>query len=746
MDGLRNAARHGARTGMALAAVVAAVGWNEARAETWQQRLDALAAGAPARLELGTLQLAQETEAPITLNPVTVEGEGESATGPVDGYVATQSTTGSKTDTPIIETPQSISVVTADQMDAQAAGSLGESFRYTPGITAEQWGTDMRGYGIKIRGFDANDNSFYKDGLQLQGTNYVSFMTLDTYGAERLELLRGPASVLYGQNGPGGLINYVSKRPTAEPQYEVEAGAGSFDRFEGRFDFSGPITEDGALQYRAIGLARDSDTQIDYVEADRIFFAPSLTWEGEDTTLTLLAHYQRDDAGWGTQFLPASGTVLYNPNGEIPVSRFVGEPDFDKYQLDQFAIGYQLEHRFNDVFTVRQNARYAYIHNDSQLVYGVGLAGDPAQRLVARVGDESESELGSVAVDNQAQAKFDTGPVAHTALLGVDFQYYDFSDRGAMYDVAPLDLFDPDYGAELSNKFLYEDSDHMQRQIGIYAQEQAKLFDQLVVVLGGRYDFARSESEEEVFDTESTTTDSAFTGRAGLVYLFDNGLAPYASYSESFMPVIGTDAAGNPFKPEEGRQYEVGLKYQPSGWNSFVTVSLFDLVKQNVLTPDPADPVNSQVQTGEIRSRGIELEGVASFDSGLDITLAYTFLDAEITKSNVAGEQGNRPERTAKHSASLWADYTIPEGDLAGLGLGAGARYIGPTFGDNLEALRLPGYTLFDASIHYDWNNVRFQLNGSNLTDKAYVASCYTETSCFYGERRAVFGTVTYRW
>jgi iron complex outermembrane receptor protein len=730
---------------MMLAAVAA--GWSGAQAETWQQRLDALEAGAPAKLEIGTHQLAQDAEEPITLNPVTVEGQGEDASGPVDGYVATESTTGSKTDTPIIETPQSISVITADQMDAQAAGSLGESFRYTPGITAEQWGTDMRGYGIKIRGFDANDNSFYKDGLQLQGTNYVSFMTLDTYGAERLELLRGPASVLYGQNGPGGLINYVSKRPTAEPHYEVEAGAGSFDRFEGRFDFSGPITEDGALQYRAIGLARDSDTQIDYVEADRIFFAPSLTWEGEDTTLTLLAHYQRDDAGWGTQFLPASGTVLDNSNGEIPVSRFVGEPDFDKYQLDQVAVGYQLEHRFNDVFTVRQNARYAYIHNDSELVYGVGLnPADPQQRLLSRVGDESESELESVAVDNQAQATFDTGPIAHTALLGVDFQYYDFGDRGASRSVADLDIFDPDYGADLGPAVPYEDSDHMQRQIGIYAQEQAKLFDKLVVVLGGRYDFAKSESKDEVFNTESETKDSAFTGRAGLVYLFDNGLAPYASYSESFMPQIGTDAAGNPFKPEEGRQYEVGLKYQPTGWNSFVTVSLFDLVKQNVLTPDPADPVNSQVQTGEIRSRGIELEGVASFDSGLDVTVAYTFLDAEITKSNVDGEQGNRPERTAKHSASLWADYTIPEGDFAGLGAGAGVRYIGPTFGDNLEALELPGYILFDASVHYDWNNFKFALNGSNLADKAYVASCYGETSCFYGERRAVIGTVTYSW
>jgi iron complex outermembrane recepter protein len=284
-------------------------------------------------------------------------------------------------------------------------------------------------------------------------------------------------------------------------------------------------------------------------------------------------------------------------------------------------------------------------------------------------------------------------------------------------------------------------------------QEQAKLFDKLVILLGGRYDFARTEIansfEDEFGDlqhTDATTEDEAFSGRAGLVYLFDNGLAPYYSYSESFQPALGNDADGNPFKPEEGRQHEVGIKYQPPGFNSFVTLSIFDLVKKNVRTPDPADPVNSEVQTGEIRSRGIELEGVASFDFGLDVTAAYTFLDAEITKSNVDGEQGKQLGRTSEHTASLWADYTIPEGDFAGLGFGAGTRYIGPSYGDNLEDLDLPGYALFDAALHYEWNNFKFQLNGSNIFDKDFVAACYGVEQCFYGERRTVFGTVTYRW
>ena len=232
---------------------------------------------------------------------------------------------------------------------------------------------DQRGYGINIRGFETDEGGFYRDGLQLKGTSFSAFLPLDLYGAERLEIMRGPASVLYGQNPPGGLINYVSKRPTAEPFHEVEASAGTFDRFEGKFDLSGPITEESDLLYRVTGLARDSDTQVDFVNDDRYFIAPALTWAGEDTTLTLLANYQHDNAGWGIQFLPASGTVLDNPNGRLPRHTFTGEPDFDRYNLDQAAFGYLFEHRFNDVFTVRQNARVSYLHNE----FGRGLRHRP---------------------------------------------------------------------------------------------------------------------------------------------------------------------------------------------------------------------------------------------------------------------------------------------------------------------------------------------------------------------------------
>jgi len=380
--------------------------------------------------------------------------------------VATNSATGTKTDTPIIETPQSISVISAERLEEQAASSLGDALRYSAGVTGELYGLDQRGYGIRIRGFEVDETNYYRDGLQLKGTSFVTFLPLDVYGAERLEILRGPASVLYGQASPGGILNYVTKKATTEPQYEVQAGAGTFDRYQGKFDFSGHLTEDGALSYRVVGLGRDSDTQTDFVNDDRLFIAPTLTWQGEDTTVTLLANYQHDDQGWGIQFLPASGTVLDNPNGRIPRHTFTGEPDFDKYILDQFSVGYQIEHHFDDVFTVRQNARYAELENDQDIVYGAGLIDD---RTLARFGDSGHSELGTVAVDNQVQAKFETGPIAHTGLFGVDFQHYDFSDRGTAYEVDPLDIYDPDYGAEVSNRQVYQDGNTKPGSVGVMA-------------------------------------------------------------------------------------------------------------------------------------------------------------------------------------------------------------------------------------------------------------------------------------
>lgn len=701
--------------------------------------------------DTGTITLveAPRTGEPTQLPAVSVEAEreGGSAKGPVPGIVAKRGTTGTKTDTPLIETPQAITVITRERMEDLGATNLATALRYTPGVTGEAFGIDNRGGGLNIRGFSATDTGLYRDGLRFRNTPFVN-TPIDPYSAERIEVLRGPASVLYGQAEPGGLINVVSKRPTATPLYEVELGAGNFNLYEGKFDLSGPIDREGKLLYRLTGLARDSNTQVDFVGHDRIFFAPALTWRPtDDTTLTFLSNYQEDRMGWAIQFYPAQGTVLPNPNGRIPVNRFTGEPAFDEYNLVQYSVGYEFEHRFNDAWTVRQNAKYNHLDNQQHGVFGNGLQADLV--TLDRYGDQGDSKLDSFIIDNQVQSKFATGGFAHTLLSGFDYQRHKFKDTGRSWDVdttTPFNIFNPVYGATLSNPQVYMDTTATQDQMGVYVQDQIKLWDKWAFLIGGRYDWAQTETEDRLNLTNTTQKDHDFSWRVGLVYLSETGLSPYASYSESFVPVIGTNIAGGAFAPETGKQYEIGVKYQPPGWNSFVTVAAFDLRRQNALTPDPNDN-NFSVQTGEVRSRGVEVEAVAQPLPGLKIIGAYTFLNTEITKSNVDGEEGQRPFGIPEHAASLWADYTIQNGALAGFGGGSGVRYVGSTFGDTApNTLKVPDYTLVDAALHYNLGNFRFQVNANNLFDKDHIAACQNLNGCFYGTSRTVIGTVRYRW
>lgn len=536
-----------------------------------------------------------------------------------------------------------------------------------------------------------------------------------------------------------------SKQPLSKPLYEVELDAGSFDRYEGKLDLSGPIDEAGVFSYRLSGLGRKSDTQVDFIEDERFFIAPALTWRPNSrTALTILGRYQDDHLGT-LQFLPASGTVLDNPNGRIPVNRFIGEPDFDGQDNAQYSIGYLFDYRLNKFFTFRQRGRYDDVEVDSAAVFGLGLdPDDPSQRTVTRGSFTAVDDAGVFSIDNQAQAKFTSGPLAHTVLIGVDYKHIDFDAAEGFDIVSSIDLFDPVYGAPIAQPPLSRDDNTVQQQVGLYIQEQLKAWDKWVLNLGGRYDGAKSEIDNRLTDTESEQDENEFTGRAGLVYLFDIGLAPYASYSESFLPIIGSSLFGEAFKPETGRQYEVGVKYQPTGVNSFITFAAFDLRRQNVLTTDPDNPLNN-VQTGEIRSRGVEVEAVASLDIGLNLIAAYTYEDVEVTESN-AGDEGNRPTGVPEHLASLWGDYTIPGGPLGGLGFGAGVRYTGSTFANPENTFEVDDYTLVDAAIHYDWKGLSLAVHAQNLFDEYYVGSCSGESFCALGSARAITGSVRYRW
>lgn len=698
-------------------------------------------------------------DAAFQLPATTIGGTAyDTSLGGASGLIAERTMSATKTDTALMDTPQSISVVTRKQLDDQKPQSIGQALRYTAGVNGEANGVDTRKDTISIRGFDATTGGgIYRDGLRQYSFSNQSRMIGEVYGLERVEVLRGPASVLFGQGGPGGIVNIVSKRPTDVPLHEVVAEVGSYDRKQLAADLGGPLDDDGVYSYRLTGLFRESDTQIDYAKDDRQYIAPAFSWRpSEDTSLTLLTSFQKDRNVLGYYALPRIGTLKPSSHGRLPTDRFVGDPDFDKYDAEYWSVGYQFEHHLDAIWTFRQNARYIRSDQEQRTIYQYGL--DDDQRTAGRFGYLGSETLKNAMLDNQLQATWEHGRFRHTTLAGIDVQHARSDQLGGGNVVSPLDLYDPVYHQDYSDLDAFYDINQQQKldQVGLYLSEQLTFDEKWIVNLGGRQDWSRSSTDNYEDDTSPDLhqRDHAFTWRSGVMYRADNGLAPYASYSESFFPnITATARDGSAFEPETGRQYELGIKFQPPGSEAFVTLSAFDLTRQNVLTPDPANNRFS-VATGEVRSRGLELEGKAKPTEALELIANVSHADLEITRSTRAGEEGNRPANTPETLASLWSQYTLQGGPLAGLGIGAGVRYVGAGYTDTANDEHVPRYTLYDATLSYDLAHLdaslaglKLAVNASNLTDERYVSQCgYTGDSCKYGYRRNLTGSVTYAW
>jgi iron complex outermembrane recepter protein len=681
----------------------------------------------------------------------------ESPWGHVDGYVATHGASGTKTDTPLIETPAAISVITQDQIQAQAAQNIQEAVRYTSGVRAETAGADTRFDNIYVRGFLAD---VYLDGMKLFTSGFATTI-VDPYNLERIEVLHGPASVLYGQASPGGLVDLVSKRPTEDPFHEMFLSTGSYGRIQGGVDLSGPIDPNKQWLYRFTASGLDVGSQVDYVRYERVSIAPSLTWRPDvDTTITFLGTYQNDPKAGFFNELPAKGYGTLTPlaNGQfIPTSFYPGVPIVDQMSRELGQVGYLAEHRFDNVWTVRQNLRYNGISSEITTIYPTGASATDPNSL-ARSGFFENDRLSTFDLDNQAEAKFAVGPFTHTALFGVDYQTGTFNSTSggppAGFTVPSISVVDPNYNTPIPMVATGTSSQTF-NQVGLYTQDQIKL-DHWVAVLGIRWDRAESSTQSVALATATTTntqlSNDAVTKRAALLYKFDNGIAPYIQYTESFQPQVGVAYGGSPFTPTTGQQEEVGIKYQPSA-KSLYTLAAFNLTQQNVLTPDLSH-LGFNVQTGAARSRGIELEGKTEINGNLSLIGSYTYLESIITASNVPVEVGRRQVGIPTNSAALWADYTFHGGRLDGFGMSAGVRYLGDSAGDIAGAtvLDVPAVTLFDAAVHYDLAGLDPQLKGyflkvnvSNLFDKTYVSLCQ-DNGCYYGLRREVIATLRYRW
>jgi iron complex outermembrane receptor protein len=707
----------------------------------------------------GTYSLVAAPEGVMALPETSIQGRQdnlETAWGPTEGYTATRTAAGTKTDTALVEAPRSISVATRQQMQDRGVQNLDDAVRYMPGIVSSSFGSDTRADWLRVRGFEPTQ---FLDGLPLAKGVYAN-PKLETWDLERVALLRGPASSVYGQTPPGGLLDMVSRRPQAEESHEVELQYGSDNHRQISFDSTGKIDDADNFEYRVSGVVRDSGTQVDHIDNKRYNIAPSLTWNIDpDTKLTFLSQFTRDDTGITSQFRPVQGTRIHMPFGEISHHKNLGDPDWEYYDRTYYALGYAFEHRFNDTWQFRQNLRYT----KSDLSFQAITPGaypftqvDADGNLASRSTTSTDEDISQFALDNNLQGDFNTGDIAHTLLIGLDHQRIN-TNYLSIFGTAPgVNVNNPVYGLPITRparSTAFYDYDQKSTQTGAYVQDQMAL-DHWRLTLGGREDWVHTGTKFfNQGDATNTERDKNFSGNAAISYVFDSGFVPYLSYAESFQPTSNATASPtDSFKPTEGKQWELGIKYQPPGTNTLLSAAIYDLTQKNVsVSTTNSDNVSITSQTGEVKVKGLELEAVSDVTDNLKVIASYTLAKSEVQKGDF---KGNRLQLMPEQQASLWSDYTWHEGALDGFGIGAGVRYTGNTYGDqaNTNLGKAYAYTVFDAAVHYDLGRVINTLKGTtvavkatNLFDKDYISTC-DSFYCYYGDQRSVVASVNYKW
>jgi len=681
-----------------------------------------------------------------------VELEALQVTGGLTRYSAT------KSDTPILETARSVSVETADQIRDKGALDLADTYAYTAGVIGSPFGIATRGDFLAVRGLEVPQ---YRDSLQALFSSYNNTRA-HVYTLEQVEILKGPASVLYGQGSPGGLVNVVSKRPTEYMDQEILLKLGNFDYVEAAADLGGVLDDDGQWLYRFIGVVRDSDTQIDFVHDDGWVIAPSITYRPTiDTNITLLANFQETDSDTASQFLPIAGTLRPAPNGErFDFDNYYGEPGFNRYDTETQSITLLADHVFNEVWSGELTARYTHGEADYRQAWISFTGGDRYIRnadgslyrdgFVPRTFYQSEANSDQFATDTRVRAKFSTGAFDHEVLAG--FQYQDVStdnDFSSLYALG-LDLstgqpdaifgdrfwinaFDPQYGSfpdqSIFDLAFVDSPEAVTKDYGLYLSDQIAI-DNWRFTAGLRADWVSTRVNGR------TQKDDAVSFSLGALYRFDSGFAPYVSYSESFDPVAGIDTiTQEALKPQRGRQYEVGIKYQPDGKQSQITIAAFDIEQSNLPNPNSAVGTVSQ-QEGVAEIQGIELEAALYVDD-------FSF-EGNISHLDTESADGFRFASIPATQASFWLGWR-PTEVLAGFKMGVGVRYVGANYG-GLDTIRTPSYTLGDLLIGYEFENWDLSVNFRNITDKKYLSTCLARGDCFVGERRSVVGTLAYRF
>ncbi|AOA59962.1 ferric siderophore receptor [Acinetobacter larvae] len=666
---------------------------------------------------------------------------------------------GTKTPTTLLETPQSISVVTREQMDTQPSASTSQALRYTAGANSERFG----GFGgqldiTRIRGIDAD---YYLDGLRVISNVSTWSPQIDAYSLERVEVLRGPSSVLYGQGTGGGVVNQVSRRPQAQSAHEVFLKAGNFNRYEIGLDSTGALNKDASLLYRFTATGLNSQTQVEDMRHKRVYLAPAITWKPSDqTTWTVLATYSDEPEIPDYNSLPAVALGLDgSPYAQVNRHRNFNDVDFNGSSREQHSLSSLFTHKFANDWSLNSNFRYMYINSDTKRTTVYGYQDRDGQLWFEGTYGLAPSNSRTFQFDNNVAKKFTWGDWQHQVLLGVDYAHGKINNDSYRMNPIPFNPFAPnDYRphaqpdfSDSMNNWPYNVRQEFDR-VGVYAQDQIA-YQKWRLTLSGRHDWSTLDDESRNYTPvwhSSRQRDTQWSGRIGLNYVFDLGIAPYISYATSFDPVLGNDYNGNAFSPTEAKQAEIGIKYQPSDAATLLSAAVFQLDQENVKTSD-TEHLGYWTQSGKVRSRGIELQATTQLMQQLNLMASYVYLDNELTQD--ANYKGKSLTQTPKHSASAWLDYRFDQAALAGLQVGFGVRYLGSSWGNPVNSFKVPDATLFDLALHYDLGQLSNTLTGSkasfnvsNLTNKKYVASCTSQMYCFIGQDRVVSASLSYNW
>ncbi|WP_143326196.1 TonB-dependent siderophore receptor [Vandammella animalimorsus] len=715
------------------------------------------------------------------LPTVTVRGDAPDAPGGAaadagrSGKLARRALGATKTDTPLLHVPQSVSVITETALRDSGATSLDQALAYHPGLYAPVGGgNDSSRYDfVSLRGQSYNGAMFF-DGMRASfGVGNLSLPQFDPWLIERVEVLRGPASALYGQGLPGGLVNLRAKRPGTQAHRAAGLTLGSHGQRALRLDAGGQAGQ-GALDWRLAALARAAGNRIAHVREQRVALAPSLRWRiAPGTALTLLASHQRDPkGGYYHSALPLQGTLTPLPGGgHIPRRFFVGEPGFDRFARRQSTAGYDFEHALGQGWQLRHTLRAIDSQAEVQALSATALV-PPATLMRSAMAVHSRTR--ALLSDTTVQGRVQTGAAQHRLLLGLDAMRSRTHQRLGMnlQGLPPIDIWQPGYGQAIAvpegpgSAMLWADTRDRASQIGLYAQDQID-WGRWRLTLGGRYDIARSRSAREgrlmgvlPTDAASRQRDRAFSGRAALGYQLGDALAAYLSHGSAFLPQTGLDARGQGYRPLTARQWEAGLKYAPPQGGLQLAAAIFQIQQKNALTPDPepshvcpglAGPGACMVQTGRQRTRGLELEAQAELGRASFVHASLTLLDARITASN-GPEQGQRPVNIPARTASFWLDHALSPQWRMSLGL----RHTGSTRADPANTVHVPGHTLMDAALRYRFGHggshdgasaerPSLTLRASNLADRRYV-SCASASYCNWGRGRTLSLELHYPW